>query len=259
MAVPIVSIGNVGELSSYELSASEDDVSLFSLNDDHETSWSSSARKKRAAVASLKNNKKKKVRASSSSKQEYPIGTVISKAFEVPGQNTLRRFRGEVKEYYSDVQEYRVVYEDGDAEDLTESDVTKYLVAVAIPKSKSNNNNMQGTSNVSNDRKKSAQIIVTKENADSVKIERLAIGDIVYSAYSDTKKKGRKDIMFCRGTVEALKETRWSLTYDVLFNNDKYVASIDRSLVIPEHRYLYENLKQVSALLYSNVWYQLVS
>ncbi len=259
MAAPIVSIGKVSELSSYENSASEDDASLLSLND-YEVSWSST-RKKRAAVASMKNNndepKTKKVRASSSSKQQYPIGTVISKAFVVPGQNTMRRFRGEVKEYYSDVHEYRIEYEDGDAEDLTESDVTKYLVAVAAQKPKSNNTNMQGTSNVSDDRKKSAQITVTKENADSVKVERLAIGDIVYSAYSDakTKKKSRKDTMFCRGTVEALKETRWSLTYDVLFNNGKYVASIDRSLVIPEHRYLYENLKQVSALLfYLHVW-----
>jgi len=245
----MVSIGKVSDLES------EDEGCLFSLTDhDNEVSWSS-ARKKRAAAASLKKNndepKKKKVRASS--KQQYPIGTVISKAFEVPGQNTMRSFRGEVKEYYSDVQEYRIVYEDGDAEDITESDVAKYLVAVAAPKPKSNKNNMQGTSYVSNDRKKSAQIIVTKENADSVKVERLAIGDIVYSAYSDTKKKGRRDTIFCRGTVEALKETRWSLTYDVLFNNDKYVASIDRSLVMPEHRYLYENLKQVSALLYSNI------
>lgn len=255
MAAPIISIGigKVSELSSYEDSESEDDASLFSLND-REVSWSSSARKKRAAVASLKRNndepKKKKVRAGSS-KQQYPIGTVISKALKVPGQKTLRRFQGEVKEYYSDVQAYRVVYEDGDAEDITESDIKKYLVAVAAPKLKSNVNNMQGTS-VNDDRKKSAQI-VSKDNSDSVQVLRLAIGDIVYSAYSETKKRGSQrglnNTMFRRGTVEALKETRSSLTYDVLFNNDKYMTSIDKSLVIPEHRYLYENLKQVSALI----------
>ncbi len=255
MAAPTVSIGKVSELSSYEYedSESEDDVSLFSSNDNAVT-WSS-ARKKRASVASLKNDEstKKKVRAASK-KQQYPIGTVISKAFEVPGQKKIRSFRGEVKEYYSDVQEYRVVYEDGDAEDITESDVAKYLVAVAAPKSKNNDGNMGAYAYAHGDRKKkNSAPIVTICNADTVDlvaVERLAMGDIVYSAYSETKKRGN-DTVFCRGTIEALKQTRCSLTYDVLFNNDEYVASIDESLVIPEHRYLYENLKQVSTPLIS--------
>jgi len=255
MAAPTVSIGKVSELSSYEDSESEDDVPIFALNDTAVT-WSS-AQKKRAAVASLKSDEstKKKVRAASK-KQQYPIGTIISKAFEVLGQKKIRSFRGEVKEYYSDVQEYRVVYEDGDAEDITESDVAKYLVAVAAPKSKNNDGNMgaYAYAYAHGDRKKKKSApIVTIYNADTVDlvaVERLAIGDIVYSAYSETKKRGN-DTVFCRGTIEALKQTRWSLTYDVLFNNDEYVASIDKSLVIPEHRYLYENLKQVSTPLIS--------
>lgn len=59
--------------------------------------------------------------------QKYCVGTIISKEFEVPGQRTLRRYRGEVQIYYPEHQLYRIVYEDGDSEEMEEEYVTRYL------------------------------------------------------------------------------------------------------------------------------------
>ena len=52
-----------------------------------------------------------------------------------------------------------------------------------------------------------------------------------------------------RGSVKAAKFDETSQSYDVAFDNGKYLAGIDKSLVISEHRYLNENLKPVSTLL----------
>ena len=61
--------------------------------------------------------------------QKYRVGTIISKQFEVPGQQKLRYYRGEVSAYYPEHQLYCVVYEDGDSEEMEEEYVTFYLAA----------------------------------------------------------------------------------------------------------------------------------
>ncbi len=252
---PTVSIRE-SDGSEFETSGDEDDVSIFSL-DDYDTFQmkptkkkkngapsSSSHRKKRAAVASLKNDdantterQSKKPRASVN--QQYCVGTTISKKFLVPGQQKLQSFRGEVTEYYPDDQLYHIVFEDGDSEDMDEGEVAMYLLAA--PK---NDDDNQEDANV--DFKKTAKTVVTDDDVNPKK--HLTVGDVVYAALWKTKKRDQSYTMF-RGTVEAMKQDRWSHSYDIAFDNGQYLESIDKSLVISEHRYLHENLKQVSALI----------
>ena len=56
---------------------------------------------------------------------------------------------------------------------------------------------------------------------------------------------------FRRGTVESIEQDRRSLTYGVSFDDGQYLEGIDKSLVMPEHRYLHKNLKKVSAVIKS--------
>mmetsp|Transcript_21573 Transcript_21573/g.35272 ORF Transcript_21573/g.35272 Transcript_21573/m.35272 type:complete len:1185 (-) Transcript_21573:86-3640(-) len=70
--------------------------------------------------------------------QKYRVGTIISKQFEVPGQQKLRYYRGEVSAYYPEHQLYCVVYEDGDSEEMEEEYVTFYLAAALKKKTSPN-------------------------------------------------------------------------------------------------------------------------
>lgn len=79
--------------------------------------------------------------------------------------------------------------------------------------------------------------------------EQLSVGDTVYAAWWNTKKNVKAYTMF-RGIVKAAKfdELSQRYDYDVAFDDGKYLAGIDQSVVISEHRYLNENLKPVSTI-----------
>ncbi|KAK1747102.1 hypothetical protein QTG54_002446, partial [Skeletonema marinoi] len=74
--------------------------------------------------------------------------------------------------------------------------------------------------------------------------DQLSVGDAVYAAWWNSKKRDQSYTMF-RGTVKATKSDQLSLSYDVEFDDGKFLARIDKSLVISEHRYLHENLKPI--------------
>jgi hypothetical protein len=259
-----VSIGEQSGESEYkcESSEDEDDGSIFSLSyDDTFPIKSKTKKRKRMNGASLSSHRKQRAAAAEASlkndnanttnqqqqvekprasiNQQYCVGTTVSKEFRVPGQQKFQYFRGVVTEYYPDDQLYHIVFEDGDSEDMDEREVAMYLVAPP----KSDDDQEEGAIVHC---KKAAK--VTVKNDDVNPKEHLTIGDAVYAAYWKTKKRDKSYTMF-RGTVEAMKQDRWSLSYDIAFDNGQYLESIDKSLVIPEHRYLHENLKQVSAII----------
>ncbi len=87
-----------------------------------------------------------------------------------------------------------------------------------------------------------------KINSRANDTEQLSKGDTVFAAWWNSKKRDQAYTML-RGSVKAAKFDETSQSYDVAFDNGKYLAGIDKSLVISEHRYLNENLKPVSPLL----------
>ena len=84
--------------------------------------------------------------------------------------------------------------------------------------------------------------------------DQLSVGDAVYAAWWNSKKRDQSYTMF-RGTVKATKSDQLSLSYDVEFDDGKFLAGIDKSLVISEHRYLNENLKPVSTFCFGAASY----
>eukprot|EP00984_Skeletonema_dohrnii_P009612 scaffold3677_cov94-Skeletonema_dohrnii-CCMP3373.AAC.6 len=59
--------------------------------------------------------------------QKYKVGTTIYKEFPDEQTGYLRFFKGEVKRFDTKRKFYKIVYEDGDKEEMTESQVKKYL------------------------------------------------------------------------------------------------------------------------------------
>lgn len=81
--------------------------------------------------------------------------------------------------------------------------------------------------------------------------EHLTIGDVVYATptHRETKKRGKSSTIFRRGTVvEVVKKDQCLLSYGIAFDNSRKIKVIDKSLVVSEHRYLHDNLKQVCAV-----------
>ncbi len=92
----------------------------------------------------------------------------------------------------------------------------------------------------------------SKQTIDNNCEEHLEIGDVVYAAHRHrkTKKRGRSSAVFRRGTVVGVvKKDQRSLSYGIAFGNSQKLKSVDKSLVVSEHRYLHDNLKQVSAII----------
>jgi len=58
--------------------------------------------------------------------QVYTIGTQVSKEFQ-DDDNEMKLFSGTVKSYDCESKLYKIEYEDGDSEELTETEVGKYL------------------------------------------------------------------------------------------------------------------------------------
>ena len=59
----------------------------------------------------------------------YPQGTQVSKEFEDPDDSgRMKPFSGEIKSYDKDLALYKVVYEDGDSEELNGKEVSEILV-----------------------------------------------------------------------------------------------------------------------------------
>ncbi|KAK1748580.1 hypothetical protein QTG54_000519 [Skeletonema marinoi] len=59
--------------------------------------------------------------------QKYKVGTNIYKEFPDEQTGYHRFFKGEVKRFDTKRKFYKIVYEDGDKEEMTESQVKKYL------------------------------------------------------------------------------------------------------------------------------------
>ena len=63
--------------------------------------------------------------------QKYVLGTIVSKEFAIPGRGQkkkLQHFKGKVKAYNPKNQLYRIIYEDGDEEEMDERDISLHLV-----------------------------------------------------------------------------------------------------------------------------------
>lgn len=58
----------------------------------------------------------------------YPQGTQVSKEFEDPNDGNKKLFSGEIKSYDKELALYKVVYEDGDSEELNGKEVSEILV-----------------------------------------------------------------------------------------------------------------------------------
>ena len=214
-----------------------------SIGDDHGSGMSYHPAEKRPAAAASPKDESSTKKPRLCNEQQFNVGTVISKAFKVtePDGSKYQHFLGEVKAYSPDDKMYHVVYEDGDSEDMSENEIARHLI------NNENDNKAATTTTINVGRKRAVQKIMMNDGA--IQTERLDIGDVVYSTSNKTNTKSQSHpsaLVFRRGTVEAMRQDRRSLTYDIKFVNGQYVKSIDKSLVIPEHIYLHENLKQVS-------------
>lgn len=90
----------------------------------------------------------------------------------------------------------------------------------------------------------------SKQTIDNDCAEHLTVGDVVYAAHREAKKRGKSSAIFRRGTVvEVVKKDQRSLSYGIAFGNRQKLKVIDESLVVSEHRYLHDNLKKVSAII----------
>jgi Lamin-B receptor of TUDOR domain len=132
----------------------------------------------------------------------FPIGTKIMKPF--PPDNQY--YGGEIVEYDEMEKWYKVIYDDGDVEDLDHYEVLKYLKANQDSFSKKNNSIPQKRRNksidCSNNRKEchsvNSRITKTRQSSSLEKLENLSDNESVSKMTSSGKRGRSKNVSFAK-------------------------------------------------------------